>query len=608
MKWSSAILPSRRRFQEIELTLLLGWALLFPDKFSRWYFLGFAGLLAVFILNRLRSLESVALSRFSGFLLLFNAVFIFGAFFSRHPLASILFAADILLVSLWFSLQHFEAEDVGRTLRRAAHVISVSSLAMLVLYALQGGRLPVAALFRNPILQGVASALAALVFLHGLLRRYRHADLLLLALNAGAVVVSASKAAALGLAAFAAVMIFRGRRRWLVYLSALLLLLVLAPNPLRRMVGHSLRRDPYVLNRLDIWRMSARMFRGHPWTGVGPGLFAEAARRFNFPQENGPARYFKVPESAHSDFWQIIAENGLPGLAFVLLFLFFAIRRLSPLPGDGLTGWLLAFLLAQMLLFNIVFHYFFLVLFLFLAGDLFSSGRRFIVPRPAARAFLACLAAFLAIVLYLLPFLAGRSLDRAAGERDPVRRFALLQRAARLSPLDERAPMARAALLRAFARARSDRAAWADALEDARLAQRLHRGGTEPLLLESELFRDVQEQGWGYPGLCDETLAPLRRAAGMDPFNPFLKMRQAVILRQYGRTSEARAQARAALALEPDYAAAIVFLHELDGAAGDGSEMRRRLALIREKAARLRPRPGTYLFGLFQVPSAPPET
>ena len=603
MKWSKAISPSSPRFQEIEFSLLLAWALLFPAKMGYSYYLGFMCLLAAFTLGKAFALKNIALDRFSLFLLAFNSLFIFSSFFSPHPLKSLLFTADVFLVSLWFMFFYLEKEDMERYLRQAAFVISLSSLLVIVAFALQGGRLPVTAVFKNPILQGVASALAALVFLHSLLRSYNHADLLLLALNAGAVVVSASKAAALGLAFFAAIMIFRRRRRWLACFFAILLLLALAPNPLRRMVGQSLRHDPYVLNRLDIWSMSARMYRHHPWTGVGPDLFAEAAPRFNFAQEKEPSRYGKVPESPHSDYWKVIVETGLPGLVAVLLFLFFAIRRLLPSPGPDLAQWLLAFLLSQMLLFNFVFQFFFLVIFLFLLRDSFSAGRSFTSLRPATRVFVSALLAVALVTLYLLPFLAERCLDLAAVEKDPVHRFALLRRASRLSPLDERAPLAKAAMLRAFARSSADPAAWADALENARQAQRLDKSSMDAFVLESELFRDVVARGIHYPELCEEIRGPLRRAEKIAPFSPFIKMRQAVVLREFGRDVEARERAQAALDLEPDYAAALVFIHELDGLPADDPALRQRLERIREKAGRLRARPGSYLFDLHQPPA-----
>jgi O-antigen ligase len=594
--------PSSSRFQEIEFSLILGWALLYPAKIGYSYYLGFMCLLTAFTLVKAFTLKSVVFDRFAVFLLVFNSVFIFAAFFSPHPLPSLLFAADVFLVSLWCTFFFLEKGDLERYLFLTAFGISLSSLVVLAAFALQSGRLPVTVVFRNPILQGVASALAALVFLYRLLRRYRHADLALLALNAAAVVVSASKAAALGLAVFAAAMLVRGRRRWLPYLAGLLVLLAVFPNPLRRMVGQSLNHDPYVLNRLDIWSMSARMYRGHPWTGVGPDLFAEAAPRFNFAQEKGPSRYGKLPESPHSDYWKIIVENGLPGLVFVLVFLFIAIRRFLSPPWPGLAPWLLAFLLAQMLLFNFVFQFFFLVVFLLLLRGLFTAGRSFVALRPAARLLASGLALFMLAVLYLLPFLANRCLDRAAMENDPVGKLSLLQQASRFSPLDERPLLARAALLRAFALARGDWNAWGEALQNARRAQRLARNSREALILEAELFRDARIKGNYYPAQAEEVLVPLRRAAELAPFDPFLLLRQAVVLREFGLKTEAMVQARAALALEPDFAAALALAHEIDGLPAGDPALARRFAALRDKAKGLNARPGSYLYELLRVP------
>jgi O-antigen ligase len=595
--------PSSTRFREIEFTLLLGWALLYPAKIGYAYYLGFMCLLALFTLTNIIALKNVVFDRLALFLLAFNAIFVFSSFFSPHPIKSLFFTADVLLVSLWSVFFFLEKEDMGRYLRLAAYVISLSSMAVIIAFALQGGRLPVTAVFRNPILQGIASALAVLIFLHALLRHHQRADLFLLALNAGAVALAGSKAAYLGLVVFAAAMVFKHKRQWLFYLAGLLLLLAVFPNPVRRTVAHSLRHDPYVFDRLDIWNMSARMFRSRPWVGVGPDLFAEAARRFNFAQDKGPSRYGKVPESAHSDYWQIITENGLPGLVFVLLFLFFAIRHLLSPPRSDPAKLLLAFLLTQMLLFNLLFQFFFLFLFFFLLRGFFSSNRSFIALRSGSRVFFSATLVFMLIVLYLLPFIADRCLAAAARDRDLVSRYALLQKAALFSPLDERAPLAKAELQRDFARSRSDPVAWTHALDNARLAQRLNRNSTDALVLEAELFHDVRVLGHYYPAQTEEILAPLRQAGKLAPFSPFLIMRQAIILREFGRHAEARARAQAALDLEPDFVAAIVLIHELDGLPAGDPALRQRLASIRAKAERLRARPGSYLFNLHRLPA-----
>ncbi len=600
------ILLSNPHLQEIEFSFLLGWALLFPAKQSYLYFLGFVFLLVFFTLGKIFTLNNIVLGRFSVFLFLFNALFIFSAFFSPYPLKSILFAGDVLLVSLWFVFFYVEKVDVDGYLRLLAMVISISSLVVLVFFALQGGQGQSSQIFKNPILQGIASALAALVFLHSLLQKYGHADLLLLGLNFAAVIVSASKAAFLGLALFAAAMIFVRKKRWLIPLASVLVLLLLVPNPLRRMVRYSLQHDPYVLNRIDIWGMSARMFRHHPWTGIGPDLFDQAARRFNFAQNKGPSRYGKVPESAHSDYWKIIAENGLPGLAFVLLFLFITIRRMLTPPFFDLPKLLLAFLLVQMLLINFIFNFFFLLVIYLLLQDFLSTRQKFVSLQPGPRLFVSAMLVFLLVILYLFPYLANRCLDAAVGEKSIAHRFSLLQRAALLSPLDERPPLAKAEALRFFAAGSGNIEAWTDAWENLRLAQRLNRNSVEALVAESVLFQRFLGKRITYPALGEEVLAPLRQAEKLVPFNPFLKMQQAFVLREFGRSAEARRRAQAALDLEPDYVAAIVFIHELDGLPPDDPVLRERLDRIREKAKHLRAKPGSYLFLLHQLPGAAP--
>lgn len=594
--------PGGPRFQEIEFFLLLAWALLFPAKIGYAYYLGFVFLLAVFALTKLQVLRNVARNRFSVFLLLLNLLLVFSAFFSRHPYKSLLFAADVFLVSFWAVFFFLEKRDMERYLRLVAGVISISSLAMVSAFALQGGRGIAAPCFENPILQSIASAMAVLVFLHALLRRYSHADLALLGLNGAAVIIGASKAAFLGLFLFAAVMILQRRRRWALYPGVLLLILIVFPNPVRRSLVHSLRQDPYVFDRLDIWRMSARMFRAHPWTGVGPDLFAEAAPRFNFAQNKGPSRYGKIPESPHSDYWKIIAENGLPGLIFVLLTLFLAIRRLLSPPWSDLSKWLLAFLLVQMLLINCIFNFFFLMLFFLLLQDFLYSRPGFVSLRPGGRLFLSALLVFFVAVLYLLPYMAERRLDAASAEKDLPRRLSLLGKAAALSPLDERPFLFKGENLRFIAAKTGNLDAWNDAWESVRRAQRLNRNSSEALFLEAELFRGFQVKGGSYPALADEVLGPLRRAEALEPFNPFLRLRQALVLRDSGRKAEARKQAQAALDLEADYAAAILFLHELDGLPADDTALWGRIAHIRGKADRLHAPPGSYVFKLHQLP------
>jgi O-antigen ligase len=596
------ILRIGSRFQEIEFAALLSWGLLFPAKESYLYFFGFAALLSLFSLKKIHSLKNLPLMRMSVPVLLFNLLLIGAAFFSRHPGRSLLFICDILLLSIWFSLFDVEEGDIGRYLRLTACVISVASLAAVVVFIARAGRGPLGVVFKNPILQGIAAALAALIFLQALLKRFNRADAALLAVNAGAVIVSASKAAFLGLALFAAVLILARKRKWIVVFLAVLIALALVPNPLRRMAVHSLRHDPYVYDRLDIWSMSARMLCAHPWTGVGPDLFGEAARQFNFPQDKGPARYSKVPESPHSDYWKVVAETGLPGLLFVLLFTIVVVRRLAAPPRLDGAKVALAFLLLQMLLFNFIFNSFFLLLFFFLLYAVFWRRLLFFSPTPL---FKLCLTGLLLLVFsmfYLMPWIADRALGQAAAEKNIISRYARLRLAAFCSPLDDRVPLARARVLRAYFKASANLEAWQEARESLTLAQKLNRNSSDAHLLESSLLADMAERQIAYPGLLEETLAPLRRAEALEPFNPFLKLRQARVLSQFNRRREALLRAREALALEPDFVAALFFVRQMGDFQGTADDFRDQIARIRAKAEKWRAKPGSYLFELQRMP------
>ena len=581
------ILRIGSRFQEIEFSFLLTWALLFPDKQSYLYYFGFTSLLILFTLKKIFTQKNISFMRVSVFLLLFNLLMIGSAFFSRHPGKSILFVCDIFLLSLWFFFFDIEKIDVNHYLRLLAYVISVSSLVNIILFAFQAGRSPGGTIFENPILLGITAALAVLFFLQVLLQKFTYLDIALLIINGGAVMISASRAAFLSLAVFSAALILARKRKWIIYFVALMLFLLLIPNPLKRTVAHTMKQDPYVHNRMDIWNMSARMFRAYPWTGVGPDLFSEAAKRFNFPLEKGPARYANLPESPRSDYWKIISENGVGGLIFVLLFLFFAIRRILAPPWVDLSKVLLAFLLLQMLFFNFIFNTFFLLVFLFLLYVFFWRRLFYVAPAPAFKIFLSGLLFLLFLIFYLLPLGADRLLQTAAKEKNIVRRFALLNRAAIYSPFDERVPLARAKILRGFFKSSGSLEAWEAAWEDLRLAQKLDRNSSEACILESGLFADIVVKRITYPALADEILAPLRRAEKLDPCNPFLKLRQALILSGLGRRQEAQRQALAALDLEPDYVAALIFMRQLTGSPPGDSDFQKRIAQIQSQGKSL---------------------
>ena len=74
-------------------------------------------------------------------------------------------------------------------------------------------------------------------------------------------------------------------------------------------------QDPYLYDRVEIWRASLRAAADHPLLGMGPGMFARRAYPYNFPLEREMFRFSKSLTSPHSTYLRVLAETGLVGLA-----------------------------------------------------------------------------------------------------------------------------------------------------------------------------------------------------------------------------------------------------------------------------------------------------
>ena len=600
---SQALSRVKSQQLEIEFALILLWLLFFPGQESPLFFLGFSFLLVFFIIRRLFRLKNLEWDWFTVGLLAFNAWLMVCTLFASSVFRSLLYVADILLVSLYFIFLRDRDRVVGALLRLLAWVITLSSLLGTAGYAAGWAGPQVSFFFKNPILQGIASALAALIFLHALLKRWGWPTAAALAVNGLAVVLAGSKAAFLGLFLIGGIMVFHSRKKWLAAGAIVLLLVVVLPNPLRRMAIRSLTSDPYALNRLDIWKMSLRMSVDRPLTGVGPNLFADHARRFNFPQETGGARYAKVPESPHSDYLKLAAETGWVGwvLAALFLFLIFKLTR-SPPRADPLK-WLLAFIALQMALFNFVFNnLFFLFVFAFMAQAVFAGRPTFKPCGPFLRLFVSSALLVVFLTLYLLPFYAAVFAQQAASAHHTAEAKRLLDRAALLSPLDDAIFYQRAQIHFADFRRRGVWPAWSAALADVRRIEKVRPTFIPAYILEANLFLAVFARGWTNGGLGDEILRPLTRAERWDPCNPFLKMQKARVLKEFGDDAAARREALEALKLEPEFVSALFFLQENFRYFGDPAvfaEMISRLE-ARHRAAGFAP--GSYRYELYRRP------
>lgn len=113
---------------------------------------------------------------------------------------------------------------------------------------------------------------------------------------------------------------------------ALVLALVVVPNPLRERMKH-LDRDAYAFARTRIWRAGLSVAAAHP-LGVGPGMFKYYSYQHNFPMTEVMAgQYERHPETAHNEYLHLAAELS-PLAVICLLVPWFLLVR-----GAVRTGW-----------------------------------------------------------------------------------------------------------------------------------------------------------------------------------------------------------------------------------------------------------------------------
>jgi O-antigen ligase len=65
--------------------------------------------------------------------------------------------------------------------------------------------------------------------------------------------------------------------------------------------------------RAQIWQAAFTMWRGHPWTGVGPAHFDHRFPQYRLPTRSVQGR----PDRAHNDYLNTLADWGLAGFALV---------------------------------------------------------------------------------------------------------------------------------------------------------------------------------------------------------------------------------------------------------------------------------------------------
>lgn len=115
----------------------------------------------------------------------------------------------------------------------------------------------------------------------------------------------------------AVVLSMRFGRRSVAIMGAILLLAILVPNPLRDRVSAEHAANPVSYARLQIWQSAVMAMIEHPM-GAGLGLYQYISPQYMFPVEGQIARYGRVATTAHNEYLQMGVELGL---ASVVVFL-----------------------------------------------------------------------------------------------------------------------------------------------------------------------------------------------------------------------------------------------------------------------------------------------
>jgi O-antigen ligase len=594
---------------KVEFFSILTWLLFFPWKGSHLYFLVFALLIVIFSLRNIFFMKNLSLSSFFYFLAAFNLVLILSVFFSLYRLQSILWVSDIFLISLYFILFFLDKSNEDDYFHLLVYLISLMSLLNLFndSFSIFDRK---NLFFSNPIFQGVASGIAVLILFYYILEKFNRFFLGLLILNVAGVFISESKAAYIGTAILILSMALLKKRKLIPVVIALIALTFITANPIKKMFIFSLTKDPYATNRLDMWKMSLDIFKDHLLFGVGPDNFREVSKRYNFKQAKGPANYFKQPHRPHNDYFKILTETGIAGLIFLLLLGWVLAKKIFSSSLFNLSKLLLLYLLFQAFVFNLIFHIFFFFIFLFLLKNLFEQDlplthKSFTLNLKTYYIFLLV---FAFMVGHLLPYLSHGLVSRANKTPDTKTRLYLLNKAAYLDPLDADIHYLKALSFHRDFKETAHLGSFYSALESLKKAQWLNRYLINAYGLESDLYYHMLQENMNYSGLPVEIIRPLAEAEQYDPLNPFIKLRKAELYLQFNRMQEARQEALQALELEPDYAAALYFLHKHFHYFPENSAFEHRMDRIREKIERYQPEDDTYLDKLFKIPGEPVKT
>lgn len=152
-----------------------------------------------------------------------------------------------------------------------------------------------------------------------------------------AIMLGASRGGFVGLVVEGGFILWHAKHRARgIALAALVLgpLFVFSPSsPLRRLRDPNYSDNKAEQARLVTWSAGGRMFREHPWAGIGLGNFKPMVESYEEPGQH-------VLNLAHNTYIELAAELGAPGLLFFLALYFTAYGQARKAVAAGGESWM----------------------------------------------------------------------------------------------------------------------------------------------------------------------------------------------------------------------------------------------------------------------------
>jgi O-antigen ligase len=188
--------------------------------------------------------------------------------------------------------------------------------------------------FYNPNhLSGFFACLSMLLFarlvFNPSFRKYLGFKVLIILFMMSAFLLTRSRGGLLALIGGSACFIFliNAKKKAFFFLIAILIFLVMIPNPLINRLKQAQVTDVYAYSRFSMWKSALSMLRDHPLFGIGLGNFGYFSYRYAFPVEGAWAKYARVARYAHNELLHLGAEMGIPGILFFLIAIFVVFKQ-----------------------------------------------------------------------------------------------------------------------------------------------------------------------------------------------------------------------------------------------------------------------------------------